>query len=1086
MSTKAYQLLKVIFSTGENWEVELGVDAVRSYPTPRKRVAFFGAGESGKSFLIAQLLGLSSKAHTSHCEVTHADDIGWIDSEGDRSGHVNDQAGYGDALAKFVPDILYACSDVIVVLGRTSLKSLSYVARCLEIGGSVCAGRDNLLKPALVIVQSCALPYTSDSVALTTSCLVRWQQQDRVEGRPNLSEYFDQVHCVQIPMENHPQFHKSVADFKALLLGLCNTRLFPVPPSWWMDAFHAIVKTRNNPTSKVCLLQEVIDGKRKTGQFEELFQILLQRSSSTFTKACEAMVRLLAHQYKTFRKESAEVKLCEEWATLSAFLHQRQPCMTCQTTCALHVSSSKCAAFAVRPIEWQKLSSILRETIAANRHLDEFESYAKWIETVGFVPEVQRGRCLCCNFADINVKCATCDTCTTSLAGRLRGIAGCEFVMNPTDTMWWRVLEAALPYKFTKCNLALIPPEIHGAFRDLEARVLMLNQIEVFFRLPMKFGSQFDHLRSEIQLMFKGTGHVHRLLLNAFTLMTKRDLRVLDNLLTMMSELQKFFTEDALVACFHFCECFFNAKVAFEDARMQKQIAALEALLGVRDVQFATLFHKRVAIVIEVLGAMASIFPNSDLNTNLQAAVKTIQQRQEAESKVAKRAHPAWVSLGSSTRRFIREYRVNTPGYHLHHTDLLVFSDCIALSRPFKLAGSADAQVAFRSELRVTEDKGCVSITPSKRYQAIAQQAAGCKPFAFEVKSSPDEALVALLQAEGFLRYDTAASAVVAKPAEVASLPLVLDEETSALLPTDVPACIAAIEQLPSATLCKIVREIVSTEIVFLQRLTMLAELYENGLYYQPDIVTPVDHAALFKQLTSVRKVSRSFLIELLRRLQPNPCDMGVIANVFITFAPEFRRFAKYCVQFHQQSELLSKLNTKPMWQTFDAAASQFCGGQNFSSLYILPVQRVPRYVLLLNDLLKEHPKQHNSDGPCQGCDDLLRARSAIAEVASRTNSDLRVQDSHCTAQRLEQTILGTSLSRFADDPTWQKGRDHRGEPVLTATMWTPTFRQERELLLFEDVLVVLSKQFGWRIWEATVHRDKLCQKSVVLWLLTG
>lgn len=105
-----------------------------------------------------------------------------------------------------------------------------------------------------------------------------------------------------------------------------------------------------------------------------------------------------------------------------------------------------------------------------------------------------------------------------------------------------------------------------------------------------------------------------------------------------------------------------------------------------------------------------------------------------------------------------------------------------------------------------------------------------------------------------------------------------------------------------------------------------------------------------------IQSFTSKFLDELKEKVQN---DDKLVGAVFIKYVPFFKCYTKYFADYEQSCALIKQLMKKP---DFEAAALQqkkSSGGLDLESLLITPVQRIPRYKLLLSEILKHTPEAH-------------------------------------------------------------------------------------------------------------------------------
>ena len=175
----------------------------------------------------------------------------------------------------------------------------------------------------------------------------------------------------------------------------------------------------------------------------------------------------------------------------------------------------------------------------------------------------------------------------------------------------------------------------------------------------------------------------------------------------------------------------------------------------------------------------------------------------------------------------------------------------------------------------------------------------------------------------------------------------------------------------------------------------------------------------IFGNMLSLRNLSRTFQksIELAIAAANCNADGACVGPVFVRFAPFFNAaFSEYCEAYDRASSLAAALLTESCAEAEESgaavagavadagspvgwdpkpfrdfvssvAASKSCGSQSLQSLLIMPVQRVPRYRLLIQELLKNTPEAHADSAS------LRNALSMISKVASAINASARTKE---------------------------------------------------------------------------------------------
>eukprot|EP00808_Paulinella_micropora_P024737 g9657.t1 len=135
------------------------------------------------------------------------------------------------------------------------------------------------------------------------------------------------------------------------------------------------------------------------------------------------------------------------------------------------------------------------------------------------------------------------------------------------------------------------------------------------------------------------------------------------------------------------------------------------------------------------------------------------------------------------------------------------------------------------------------------------------------------------------------------------------------------------------------------------------------------------------------------------------------LGEVFLTLGPFLKLYTDYVSNHEKAVYLLSRLNRQSRWQTFlakadpAAKASNAGAGTNgvshqLASYLISPVQRIPRYRLLLQELVKNTDAGHPDSEP------LAQALSLVGEVATHINEAMRAQENQVKIRAIEEQFL--------------------------------------------------------------------------------
>lgn len=209
----------------------------------------------------------------------------------------------------------------------------------------------------------------------------------------------------------------------------------------------------------------------------------------------------------------------------------------------------------------------------------------------------------------------------------------------------------------------------------------------------------------------------------------------------------------------------------------------------------------------------------------------------------------------------------------------------------------------------------------------------------------------------------------------------------------------------------KVAQEILSTETSYVNSLSSINSVFVEPLTKvstcsKTMIITPDQIQAIFNNIQVLCTLNTYFLDNLNKRMLKWDPDSTKLSDLFLQFAPFFRMYSQYVTKFEEVPKILNQLlKTNMRFRKFcDQAKTNIYCNIGLESLLIMPIQRIPRYKLLLQELLKVTPTFHKDyEGLCE-------AHVLVSKVATQINEDLLIQQNHESIRRLESQFIDTIL----------------------------------------------------------------------------
>ena len=171
----------------------------------------------------------------------------------------------------------------------------------------------------------------------------------------------------------------------------------------------------------------------------------------------------------------------------------------------------------------------------------------------------------------------------------------------------------------------------------------------------------------------------------------------------------------------------------------------------------------------------------------------------------------------------------------------------------------------------------------------------------------------------------------------------------------------------------KVLLELITTEKNYIDDLNTMMN------YYQPylekyHVLSDEDLNFLFKEIPSILVCHAHFLFNIQKRgAEYN----SIISDCIIDFSSFFKVSKLYISNMSKYTEIVRNISSLPIMDNIIQFCPQENGGRNLLSFIITPVQRMPRYILLIRELLKSTPTSHiDYNGlkvACQKIDELTR-----------------------------------------------------------------------------------------------------------------
>lgn len=204
-----------------------------------------------------------------------------------------------------------------------------------------------------------------------------------------------------------------------------------------------------------------------------------------------------------------------------------------------------------------------------------------------------------------------------------------------------------------------------------------------------------------------------------------------------------------------------------------------------------------------------------------------------------------------------------------------------------------------------------------------------------------------------------------------------------------------------------VIKEIIDTEAVYVKRLKLAMDAIITPLH-DTRILNAADQQNQFKKLENIYELhSRLSTLSLgadaikLVNFFDNLCqNFHVYSDYLIDYEPAMQRRAYLLTNNRKFADFIEKAQKDPQMQNLD-----------LESMLIMPVQRIPRYRLLLEQLLKYTPADHE-DYPS-----VKQALDMICNMAEYNNEAIRARENKSKLMSVMMQFESRSRVDLLDDP---------------------------------------------------------------------
>uniref|UniRef100_A0A8C0Y459 FYVE, RhoGEF and PH domain containing 4b n=1 Tax=Cyprinus carpio carpio TaxID=630221 RepID=A0A8C0Y459_CYPCA len=260
-------------------------------------------------------------------------------------------------------------------------------------------------------------------------------------------------------------------------------------------------------------------------------------------------------------------------------------------------------------------------------------------------------------------------------------------------------------------------------------------------------------------------------------------------------------------------------------------------------------------------------------------------------------------------------------------------------------------------------------------------------------------------------------------------------------------------EQIKELKLYKIANELLQTERAYVTRLHLLDQVFCAKLTEEAGKGTfPVEVVkGIFSNVGSIYTFHSQFLLPDLETRMSQWASTPRIGDILAQLAPFLRMYAEYVKNFDSAMDLLKQWTERSVQFNAiiqDIQSQEACGNLTLQHHMLEPVQRVPRYEMLLKDYLKKLPE----DDP--DCSQAEKSLNIISMAATHSNMAIRKMENLKKLMEIYEMLGGEEDIVNPSNELIKEGQILKLAARNTSSM-------ERYLFLFNNMLLYCVPKFS-------------------------
>lgn len=264
-----------------------------------------------------------------------------------------------------------------------------------------------------------------------------------------------------------------------------------------------------------------------------------------------------------------------------------------------------------------------------------------------------------------------------------------------------------------------------------------------------------------------------------------------------------------------------------------------------------------------------------------------------------------------------------------------------------------------------------------------------------------------------------------------------------------------------------VILELINSERDFVKHLHDVVEGYLSPARRHPEIFTGERINTIFSNIEQLYEFQKKFLESLEGCINWDDLSSSEVGNCFLTYENGFSVYHYYCNNHPNAISELQDLYTKPRFVKFFEACRLMQNMIDISldGFLLTPIQKICKYPLQLNELLKNTTEEHPDFRPVS---DALESMRNCANLANERKRRIEALADVMSFQEKVDNWFGPKLSDTSSILI------HSGE---VSRMATHTWSQGVQLYLFDHLLLYSKRDLLKR--NSIILKGRICMDSI-------